>query len=138
MKQPNIPQIPKPGAGFAERPVKESRLWIVALILALVSIVLAVFAAWHGFILGFLALACGVIAFVLVWKEFEWTKKMLSLLILSICAAVLGFYSFGAGVYNMVQMMRFSYPAGHSFDSDDWNVIDEPYFDFEEDYDFWD
>lgn len=24
MKQPNIPQIPKPGAGFAERPVKEA------------------------------------------------------------------------------------------------------------------
>lgn len=125
MKQPDIPKIPS--QNVEDRPLneKKGKLWLISLILSIVSIVFAVIGTWHGFILGFIALVCAVIALVLIWKEFELTKKMISILVLSVCAVVLGFYTFGSGVYSTVQMLRYSaYSFGNSY---------EPYYDHEYD-----
>lgn len=138
MKQPDIPQIPSENVEDRRLSDKKGKLWLISLILSIVSIVFAVIGAWHGFILGFIALVCAVIALVLIWKEFELTKKMISILVLSICAVVLGFYTFGSGVYSAVQMLRYSaYSISNSYDHYYDHGYDD-YFDIDEFNEYWD
>lgn len=130
MKQPNIPDIPQ------AQPEPQSKLWLGALILSIISVVFSALASWHGFVLAFIGLACAVVAFVLIWKDFQFTKKLISILVLSICAVVLSAYTFGASAYTSARSAMYYYDTfGSSWnhETDEWHGIGPDEFD-----DYWD
>lgn len=136
MEQPKIPSIPEQDnlSVPAEYEPKPSKLWIGAIVCCCISIGLSGLSMFFGFIPALVGLALGIVAFVLIWKDFELNKKMIAILTASVCVA---FFALSCIVTNVVSNLV-NLHSFVNYYSDDWTTLDrydDDYYDFFDKYD---
>lgn len=129
MEQPKIPSIPEQNntAVEPEYEPKPSKLWIGAIVCCCVSVGLSALSMFFGIVPALIALALGIVGFVLIWKDFELNKKMIAILTASICVA---FFALSCIATNVVSTMS-NLHSFVNYYSDEWTTIDryDDYFD---------